>query len=59
MKKIFYLIFCLSFFMGYSQKETLASGGDASGSGGTVSYSIGQIAYEYRSGSNGNLNQGV
>lgn len=59
MRKIFHLIFYFSFLFGYSQKDNVASGGEALGSGGTVSYSIGQVTYETNSGSDGNLNQGV
>jgi len=36
-----------------------AAGGNAAGSGGTVSYTIGQIAYTRISGTNGKLNQGI
>lgn len=36
-----------------------ATGGNATGTGGTVSYTIGQVVYTYISGTNGNLNQGV
>jgi opacity protein-like surface antigen len=39
-----------------AQQNANASGGDAAGAGGTASYSIGQIAYTYNSGSS---NQGV
>lgn len=35
------------------------SGGNASGSGGTVSYSVGQIVYTTNSGTNGTVSQGV
>ena len=59
MKKIFYLSAYFSFLISYSQKDNVASGGDANGSGGSASYSIGQVAYETNSGSNGNSNQGV
>jgi len=44
---------------GYAQEATTASGGDASGGGGTVAYSIGQINYTYVTGSNGNVSEGV
>ncbi len=44
---------------GYAQESSNTSGGDASGSGGNVAYSIGQTVYTYTSGSNGNTNQGV
>lgn len=42
-----------------AQQATTASGGNASGSGGTVSYSIGQIIYTTITGSNGSAAQGV
>jgi hypothetical protein len=35
------------------------SGGNASGSGGTVSYSVGQIVYTTNTGANGSVSQGV
>jgi len=41
-------------------QETLSvSGGNASGSGGTVNYTVGQTAYTSNSGTNGSLTQGV
>lgn len=43
----------------YAQESSNTSGGDASGTGGTVAYSIGQTVYSYNSGSNGNSNQGI
>jgi hypothetical protein len=43
----------------HSQNAVVVSGGDATGTGGKVSYSIGQIAYTYASGSNGSVSQGV
>ena len=36
-----------------------ATGGNASGSGGTVSYSVGQIVYMNNTGTNGSVSQGV
>jgi len=42
-----------------AQQATLPSGGVASGSGGTVSYSIGQVAYIDNTGSTGSVSQGV
>lgn len=36
-----------------------AAGGTAAGSGGTLSYTIGQVAYTTISGINGNLTQGI
>jgi hypothetical protein len=42
-----------------AQTSEPATGGDASGSGGTVSYSIGQIFYTTNTGTNGSVLQGV
>ncbi len=59
MKKITLLIilFCLPKLM--AQNATVASGGNASGSGGSSSYTVGQIAYTNAIGSNGSVNQGA
>jgi len=43
----------------FAQESANASGGDATGGGGTVAYSIGQTVYTYESGTNGKSNQGV
>jgi hypothetical protein len=43
----------------HAQEAIPASGGEASGAGGTVSYSVGQVAYTTNSGSNGSVAQGV
>lgn len=45
--------------LGFSQQNTVASGGDANGSNGSVSYSIGQIDYTNASGTDGSTNEGV
>jgi hypothetical protein len=42
-----------------AQQATTAAGGDATGSGGTIGYSIGQVVYSTHTGSNGTLSQGV
>jgi hypothetical protein len=42
-----------------AQSNTVTSGGQASGTGGTVSYSVGQVAYAAFSGSNGYIIQGL
>lgn len=58
--KIILLFFlCFSISSVYSQESANTSGGDATGTGGTAAFSIGQVAYTYESGSNGNTNQGV
>jgi hypothetical protein len=42
-----------------AQESANASGGDATGSGGTAAYSIGQVVYTTNTGSSGSLAQGV
>lgn len=42
-----------------AQESANASGGDATGSGGTVAYSIGQVVYTTYTGSSGSVAQGV
>jgi hypothetical protein len=42
-----------------AQQAIVAAGGTASGTGGTVSYSIGQVVYTTATGSNGSVAQGV
>jgi len=43
----------------YAQQATVSAGGVATGSGGTVSYSIGQVACASAASSSGYINQGV
>src|ERR1019366_3300019 len=42
-----------------AQEATVAAGGDAKGSGGSVSYSIGQIVYTTNTGSTSSVGSGV
>jgi hypothetical protein len=42
-----------------AQEAITASGGNAIGSGGSVSYSVGQVSYKTITGNNGSVNQGV
>ena len=42
-----------------AQESINTTGGNATGSGGNVSYSIGQVAYTNNTGSNGSVAQGV
>jgi len=42
-----------------AQQATTASGGDASGSGGTVAYSVGQVVYTTNTDASGTVSQGV
>jgi len=47
------------FFELHAQETVLSTGGDASGSGGSSSYSIGQVVYTTNSGTTGSVAQGV
>lgn len=42
-----------------AQESVNTSGGDATGSGGTVAYSVGQVVYTTNTGSTGSVAQGV
>ena len=59
MKKIILIItfFCLSKLM--AQQAVVSTGGNAAGTGGRSSYSIGQVACASATGTNGSVNQGV
>ena len=50
--------FC-SVSMTYAQQTVPASGGDAVGSGGSSSYTVGQVVYTTNSGANGSVAQGI
>jgi len=56
-----FLAFSLSFSVQAqtSHQVLSATGGDASGSGGTVAYSVGQIVYTTNTGNTGSVAQGV
>ena len=45
--------------LAHSQESVNSSGGDASGSGGTVAYSIGQVVYTMNVDTTGSVGQGV
>ena len=42
-----------------AQESPIASGGEATGTGGTSSYSVGQVAYTTATGAGGNVVQGI
>jgi len=42
-----------------AQTAVIATGGNASGSGGSASYSVGQVVYTTNTGSNGKVAQGI
>ena len=51
------MLFCLPKLM--AQNATVASGGNATGSGGSSSYTVGQVFYTNAVGLNGSINQGA
>jgi hypothetical protein len=58
------LIFSALLLLGFgltaqAQQATTATGGDATGSGGSVAYSVGQIVYTTHIGTTGSVAQGV
>jgi hypothetical protein len=53
------LLFVFGFTGLYAQNTIPASGGNASGSGGTGSYTVGQVVYTKNTGTNGSSFQGV
>ncbi|HLC82476.1 MAG TPA: T9SS type A sorting domain-containing protein [Bacteroidia bacterium] len=61
--KIIRIVFCSLFIISCikikAQQNIVSTGGDISGAGGGVSYSIGQIDYSTSNGSGGNLSEGV
>jgi len=63
MKKPFLPFVLLSFIASLSfslaQEVITASGGNAEGSGGSVSYSVGQVFYMTHEGTTGSVNEGV
>jgi hypothetical protein len=54
---LFLLMFSLSPVL--AQESVNATGGNASGNGGSASYSVGQVAYHTQTGTNGLLGEGV
>lgn len=52
------LLLCATQYM-YAQETNPVSGGEATGAGGTVSYTIGQLAYTNPTTESGSLNQGI
>ncbi len=59
MRKIITLFACVVLSSLHAQQSILVSGGEATGSGGTASYSIGQMVYGTVTGTNGSVAQGV
>ena len=59
MKNIFLIITLFSSGIILAQESVNTSGSNASGTGGAVSYTVGQVAYTNSSGSNGSVSAGV
>lgn len=59
MRQLFFLLFLFGVTQIQAQQAILASGGNAIGSGGTVTNSIGQIEYITATGTGGTATQGV
>lgn len=61
MKYSYLTLFICSFcILNMNAQETIsAAGGNASGSGGTVAFSVGQVVYTTNTGTNGSVAQGV
>jgi hypothetical protein len=53
------LLLCFGMFGLQAQQVVTTSGGNATGGGGTASYTVGQIVYTTNSNSNGSVAQGV
>jgi hypothetical protein len=60
MRHLITTIVALIFSVGlHAQESPTATGGDATGTGGTSSYSVGQVVYTTATGTNGSVAQGV
>ena len=59
MKKLFLTFSLFSSGIILAQESVNTSGSNASGTGGAVSYTVGQVAYTNSSGSNGSVSAGV
>ena len=61
MKHLLKPVFLMFFSSGivYSQKDVMTTGGGGTGAGGSITYSIGQVAYETASSPSGTVSQGV
>jgi hypothetical protein len=59
MKKYLSIVFFLNLSIAFAQESMNATGGNAAGSGGTVSYSVGQMVYTTEVANAGSVAQGV
>jgi len=58
-KLIFIIVLTLSIAGLQAQESLTSSGGEASGDGGTVSYTVGQVSYSTHTGNSGSVAEGV
>ncbi len=58
-KLFIFLVYFAIAFQGSAQQSVNSSGGDATGSGGSSAYSIGQVVYTSNSSATGTISQGV
>ncbi|MCJ7449222.1 MAG: T9SS type A sorting domain-containing protein [Bacteroidales bacterium] len=58
-KVIILLVLVISCILINAQETVSVTGGNATGSGGSISYTVGQITYNFLSGTNGTVAQGV
>lgn len=58
-EKAFVLFLLVLGMLVQAQESIPVSGGNASGSGGSASYTVGQVAYSTQKGSNGSVAQGI
>lgn len=59
MKMTMFLMFIISCICATAQEVIPAAGGEAGGSGGSVSYSLGQVVYQTHTAVNGSVAEGV
>mgnify|MGYP000944341169 CR=1 FL=1 len=55
----FYTIFFFMISNTHAQQASVSAGNNATGSGGSVSYSVGQVVYTTQTGTTGSITQGV
>ena len=58
-KTVVILLLGFGIITAHGQQATTATGGDATGSGGSAAYSVGQIVYTTNTGTTGSVAQGV
>jgi hypothetical protein len=58
-KKLLFILFFGIALVAHSQQSAVVSGGNASGVGGTMSYSVGQVEFTTNTSTTGSLSQGV